>query len=378
MFDDRDCFVVNMVACEEKVANQFLHGDFAPTGVVDISVEDVKKKVEEGGSRNPVIIKMEKIDDENDDNDYILFVCLDDLSEGAPSQLVFSAVHSSAASAVNMQQAKLLAVCSRLSSKCSAIGHCFEAFPLLIEEVKKQGRCVLDSLVDEIAKKQGEFNVARLPIATKLTGKVKDLKELDPVNVELTKWNEVIFNFLKEIFNGRPAPAPIIPAHPDPVPSHPVPVGPDPRVKELQAKIDDLTNQLGAANKLMDDLRSELKAKDAEIAELKKKVDELTPKPIVLDPKIVGTEIVFEPKKKGKPGKEEIIFMTIKGYFKYYLLDKALVASASLDPTKPATCCIERYSSHCHTEEPEQSRLAEEYYVPKGEDFFICGGKVWQ
>ena len=83
MFDDRECFVVNMVACEEKVANQFLHGDSAPIGVVDIPVEDVKKKVEEGGSRNPVIIKMEKIDDENDDNDYILFVCLDDLSEGA-------------------------------------------------------------------------------------------------------------------------------------------------------------------------------------------------------------------------------------------------------------------------------------------------------
>jgi len=379
-----------MMACDEKVVDKFLHGDDAPDGVVQASLEEVKAKVTERGGGDVVIVKMEKHDD-NDDNDYFVYVCPDDLSEAAPTPIVLSSVQARAgtASVADLQREKINTITAMLRAKCGAIGHCFEAFPILIEEVKKQGRKVRESLLDEITAKQGEYNMKRRPIMMKLMmGKFGSIDDFNPYNVELTKWNAVVFNFLKEVFaGGVAAPKPSggggggggnTPEHvPKPGP------GDDKELKRLQALVEkmkaenqSLTKQLEEAKSQNSQLSSLMSGKDKEIEELNKK---LKPAPIRMpDPKLVGTELEFKPVKKSRDGKEETVFLVIRGYFKYHYIAKELVAAEKLDPTKPAKLLIESYETHCHTDEEEETRVALEYYVPKGEDFFICRGKVSQ
>ena len=172
-----------------------------------------------------------------------------------------------------------------LSAKCGAIGHCFEAFPLLIEEAKKRGRTVRPTLLDEIAAKQTEFKTDRIEITKTLGGRLTKVDDFTPCNEKLTNWATVIVNFLKEIFLSAapapvPGPVPVPVPVPDPVPV-PVPV-PDPAKQNLEAELD-------AAKKEIDRLNGHIK-------ELEEK---LKPKPIRFkgEPEIVGTNIEFKPVK---------------------------------------------------------------------------------
>ena len=93
-----------------------------------------------------------------------------------------------------------------LNTKCAAIGHCLDAFPLLIEEAKKQGRTVRDTLPDEIDAKQNEFSTARMGITQKLLRRFTKVEDFTECNNDLANWHTVIYNFLKEIFSS-PLPA---------------------------------------------------------------------------------------------------------------------------------------------------------------------------
>ena len=205
--DDRRSFVVNMVSCEEKVVDKFLFGDDAPSDMVEGAIEDVKKKVMERGGRDVVIVKMEKNDEGIDENDYFLYVCLEDLDEPCPVPIHFPTGHHMPRAVgigeIQRQQRERLArIATVLCVKCAAIGHCFDGFPLLIEEAKKQGRTVRPTLPEEIAAKQNEFNTARIGITQKLMGRIRRVDDFTPCNNELTEWNTVIFNFLKELFSN--------------------------------------------------------------------------------------------------------------------------------------------------------------------------------
>ena len=156
-------------------------------------------------------------------------------------------------------------------------------------------------------------------------------------------------------------------------------------VESLREEVDILRKKLVLSEKKVEVLSEELELLRDSVRSLEKKVGDLSEKKDVkcetlpekkVDDKEVGRELTFKPMKHHRDEKEVIVFMTTQGFYKYYFIAEDL--AAGLDPEKPATMVIETCESHCHDCSEEECVLARQYFVPKGEYFFICRGKVSQ
>jgi len=364
MSSDKKCFVVNLAACEEKFADKFLHGEDAPGGLIMPSMEEVKAKVMERGVSDVVIVKKEK-SDETDSLVYFMYVCPEDINQPPPKPLQLFPEQTEQADE-EQKPMEIPTVIDLLRSKCSAIGLCFEALPLLIDEVKKQGRNLPDTLAKEITAKQTEFTKARVRILLKLMKKTANLNDLSPLNTDVTKWHIVVFNFLKTI----------------------IPPPPPPSVyDDVQQQLKNLEAELAEARKRIAELEDEnvrlLEENEAKQIEIEEMAN--IPKPVasVDDLKMVGTDIEFNPVKNSEEGKDEVVYSMIKTYSKHHFVAKELidplVAEGKLDLTQPVKCYVEELEPHRYTDgDIEEIKVAQEYNVPKGEEFFICYGKVSQ
>lgn len=365
-------FVLNLLACEEKDYDKFLYGDDHPSGMTEkATLEILKKVLAERGTKNVVLVQME-----NKEGVFFVFVDVDSAKaqENAPDFKYGSSIvsfHGSQSAAAFIDEDKVEAMAGELLIRADVIGRCFKAFPLIKEELKKNGFQVNDRLFADIADLAKKFSQTGRGGTDDLMIDA-DMAKVESVEKALDQWNQKLFAAVKAIFSDAPKP-----------------VSED--CKKLAAdlevaknRISQLEKQLQEAadsKKKVDDENASLKASneslEKEIEELKKKISKPISTSPVIEPTILNTVIEFDPKKFAKDGKEEILFFKMMGYYKYYYIAKDCADELKLDKSKSVKLTIASFESHCHTDEEKESKIAQEYHVPKGEDFFICRGKVF-
>ena len=281
--------------------------------------------------------------------------------------------------AASVQADKVQEIADELLVVASVVGRCFDAFPLIKEEMKRSRIPVNESLFNDIAKMAQKFNETSEGISDDLMLDADEAKVKSALNA-LKEWKQKLYAAVKAVFSDVPDPKP----QPAPKPASGGATGD--YIVHVCANCDKLNAELATERENCSKLKERVKtliagkkAVEDENAMLKAKIADMEkpkPAPPRPEPKILNTEIEFEPKKFTRKGKEEILFFVMKGYYKHYYIAKDCADKLKLDKTKPVKLVVESFETHCHTDEEEETKIAEEYYVPKGEDFFICRGKI--
>jgi len=273
----------------------------------------------------------------------------------------------------------------KLQSVCKAIGHSFEAFPVIIESLSALSREEKDSAIASIGIDKGKFAGARFELMKQLF-KPQTVPFFENVAKDVCSWVEIIHQHVKTLvvvgkYSSNKQPS--VERQLDTVKKEKECLQneveylrkmleeAEKQNASLQNEVSGLRKKLIISNRRAKTLSDELESSRNSVRSLEKLLEEQSG-----EQELLGTEMTFQPKIITRGGKEVVVFVTTRNSSEFYFIANDIVNQLKLDLTKPVTILIESYDYHCHTDEDEEIALAEEYSVPKGEDFFICRGSI--
>jgi len=337
-------FIVDMRVCEVKSFDDYFEDD-----EIEQTVEAVGEALTEKSVKDPCVMELRE-----GSNVYFLFFDIGKKSDS--SKLPSFSSQISFSSSMKDEESRIRLAANYLKAKVQGIELSFKAISTKLMEALATKSKSADEHFFNVREFQDKF--VALKENSKQAKTMKDIGDWDRIfNEQILAIRKILDTIMENMKQGKveskPKPAAAAAAAPAAAPS-------SDQSEEIRR------------------LKKELQDAHEEIKRLRSQLQSYKPRPIFSDPGIKGKTLEFTPMKFS----DDIIFRKKEGCFRYFFIRKDLVArliaEKKLDPERPAKCLVEAFEHQCSTIDPEDTRIAQEYHMPKGEDYYLCTGQVTQ
>jgi len=305
------------------------------------SVDEMEEVLKGMGLKDPCVVILK--DEEAESTFYLYF----DLKKTSVDEAVPKADAGSTSTSQSMPMEDRIEMYEQaLFGRIKNIERFFDVLPSLEETLTRKG-VVVDAELYKPDRKPFETMKDDYNADTHKTDSLDNLKAWEG---KINKFVEFVRKIIIVIVGAeKEYPPPIPDPHPLPPCNH------GPIIEKLNSEVQKLTEE----NKKLKE----------EIERLKSQVE---PRPVFLDPGIKGKTLEFEPVAVGSG----VVFRHKEGAYKYYFIKNELATELHLDTSKPVKFTIDDFEHRCSTDEPAERIVTKQYGMPKGEDYYLCTGKV--
>jgi len=349
--EDIEYYVVNAAICESTEIGEYFDDE-----IENPSIKEIQERLIKEANAKPVVVEYKK----GSKCYYVWFDLAKPSEASIPKTIPSSFTNSSADVRAELEKAIAQPRLDTLKERLETASLVYTVFPEIVKSVKAMDVKVPEEFLGTVNKAAEDFagrkeGLLKEYAPTKKNAESLTSRQIDEYEEIVNKQVDVVRGILNQLI-GFLGPNP----GPNPIPFCQ-------RCKELETTISKKDSEI-----------AELRGKLADAEKRIKELEERSICTIVDDPGLKNTEITLEPVKHSEKG--YVLFFWRKSTYKFIYLEKEfadkLMEEGKLDPTKQVKCLVESVEHHCSSK--GQMELANVYDMPKGEDYYLCKGKISQ